>query len=66
MHETLEVDGAPAVKLLFTPAIDRDSHAHCLHLFADPDPAALHVVIADQAGFHLPADNVRLPASRLS
>jgi len=61
LHEALEVDGAHAVELLFTPAIDRDIHALFLQQIADSDPSALHVVIADQAGFHLPADDVRLP-----
>ena len=63
LHEALEVDGAHAVELLFTLAIDRDIHALFLRQIAATDPAALHVVIADQAGFHLPADDVRLPAN---
>jgi len=63
LHEALEVDGAHAVELLFTPAIDRDIHALFLRQIADSDPSALHVVIADQAGFHLPEDDVRLPAN---
>ncbi len=63
LHEALEVDGANRVELLFTPAIDRDIHALFLHQIATSEPAALHVVIADQAGFHLPAADVRLPAN---
>ena len=63
LHEALEVDGAHAVELLFTPAIDRDIHALFLRQIADSDPHALHVVIADQAGFHLPENDVRLPAN---
>lgn len=46
LHEALEVDGAHAVELLFTPAIDRDIHALFLRQIADSDPLALHVVIA--------------------
>lgn len=61
LHEALEVDGAHAVELLFTPAIDRDIHALFLQQIADSDPQALHVVIADQAGFHLPSNDARLP-----
>ena len=61
LHEGLEVDGAHASELLFTPAIDRDIHALFLQQIADSDPAALHVVIQDQAGFHLPPDDARLP-----
>ena len=63
LHEALEVDGAHAVELLFTPAIDRDIHALFLKQIADSDPQALHVVIADQAGFHLPGNDPRLPAN---
>lgn len=61
LHEALEVDGANRVELLFTPAIDQDIHALFLRQIAASDPTALHVVIADQAGFHLPEDDVRLP-----
>jgi len=61
LHEALEVDGENRVELLFTPAIDRDIHALFLQQIADSDPQALHVVIQDQAGFHLPIDDARLP-----
>jgi transposase len=61
LHEALEVDGENRVELLFTPAIDRDIHALFLRQIADSDPLALHVVIQDQAGFHLPIDDPRLP-----
>jgi transposase len=63
LHEALEVDGVHASELLFTPAIDRDIHALFLKQIADSDPAALHVVIQDQAGFHLPLGDARLPAN---
>lgn len=63
LHEALEVDGANRAELRFTPAIDRDIHAIFLRQIADTEPAALHVVIADQAGFHLPAGDARLPAN---
>ena len=63
LHEALEVDGAHASELLFTPAIDRDIRAIFLQQIADSDPTALHVVIQDQAGFHLPTDDPRLPAN---
>lgn len=63
LHEALEVDGTHATQLLFTPAIDRDIHALFLKQIADADPQSLHVVIADQAGFHLPVDDPRIPAN---
>ena len=50
-----------ASELLFTPAIDRDIHALFLQQIGASDPTALHVVIQDQAGFHLPTDDSRLP-----
>lgn len=49
--------------MLFTPAINRDIHALFLQQIADSLPQALHVVIADQAGFHLPGDGPRLPGN---
>ena len=63
LHEALEVDGQKKVELLFTPAIDQDIHATFLRQIADSDPTAWHVIIADQAGFHLQADDTRLPAN---
>ena len=63
LHEALEVDGDHRVELLFTPAIDRDIHAVFLRQIAAVDPSAQHVVIADQAGFHLPAADPRLPTN---
>ncbi len=63
LHEALEVDGAHRVELLFTPAIDRDIHAIFLQQIATSEPAALHVVIADQAGFHLPIADPRIPGN---
>ena len=61
LHEALEVDGAHACELLLTPAIDRDIHALFLQQIAATDPAALHVIIQDQAGFHLPGGDARIP-----
>jgi transposase len=63
LHEALEIDGANACELLLTPAIDRDVHAIFLRQIAASDPTALHVVIADQAGFHLPVGDARIPAN---
>jgi transposase len=61
LHEAMEVDGDNAAELLFTPAIDRDTHALFLRQIAQSDPDALHVIIQDQAGFHLPTNDPRLP-----
>jgi transposase len=63
LHEALEVDGENRVELLFTPAIDQDIHTLFLQQIGAADPQALHVVIADQAGFHLPPLDPRVPAN---
>jgi len=63
LHEALEVDGENRVELLFTPAIDQDIHAVFLQQIGACDPQSLHVVIADQAGFHLPEADPRVPAN---
>ena len=63
LHDALEVDGQSTLELLFTPAIDQDLHATFLRQIADRDPTAWHVIIADQAGFHLHADDSRRPAN---
>lgn len=63
LHEALEVDGRNKVELLFTPAIDQDIHAVFLRQIAESDPTARHVIIQDQAGFHLRATDSRLPAN---
>lgn len=61
LHEALEVDGDHRLELLFTPCIDQDVHALFLQQIGATDPAALHVVIQDQAGFHLRAHDPRVP-----
>lgn len=63
LHEALEVDGDNRMELLFTPAIDLDIHALFLTQIGQREPKALHVVIQDQAGFHLRAGDARLPAN---
>jgi transposase len=63
LHEALEVDGAHKIELLFTPAIDQDIHALFLRQIGESDPTARHVIIQDQAGFHLRATDARLPAN---
>lgn len=63
LHEALEVDGDNKMELLFTPAIDQDIHGLFLQQIAATDQRARHVIIADQAGFHLQADDARLPAN---
>jgi transposase len=61
LHEALEVDGVNKVELLFTPSINQDVHAIFLRQIAQSDPVRIHVVIMDQAGFHLQAEDPRVP-----
>lgn len=63
LHEALEIDGANDAQLLFTPAINQDIHAIFLRQIAGSDPDAVHVIIMDQAGFHLRDGDARLPAN---
>jgi transposase len=63
LHEAMEVDGAHALELLFTPCIDQDVHALFLRQIGQTDLQALHVIIQDQAGFHLPGTDARVPAN---
>jgi transposase len=63
LHEALEVDREHGSELLFTPAIDQDIHAMFLKQIASSDAESLHIVIQDQAGFHLKEDDPRLPSN---
>lgn len=63
VHQAMEVDGDNRMELLFTPSVDQDTHALFLRQIAESDPQARHIVIADQAGFHLKPDDARLPAN---
>jgi transposase len=65
LHEALEVDGASRSEFLFTPSINQDVHAVFLEQISQSDPSSLHVVIADQAGFHFKAkkQDPRVPSN---
>ena len=63
LHEALEVDGAHRVELLFTPSINQDVHAVFLKQIAESDSDALHVIVMDQAGFHMKQEDGRIPAN---
>jgi transposase len=63
LHEAMEVAGANALERLFTPCIDQDVHALFLRQISQTEPDAVHVIIQDQAGFHVSAADPRLPAN---
>jgi transposase len=66
LYEALEVDGENRIELFFAPRVGKDVSRVFLEQIAQSDPASLHLVVWDQAGFHprdgeagVP-DNVRL------
>lgn len=63
LHEAMEVDGDNRIELFFSPSIDQDTHALFLRQIAETDLQARHIVIADQAGFHLKPNDARVPAN---
>jgi transposase len=63
LHEAVEVDGAHRVELLFTPSINQDVHAVFLKQIAESDPDSLHVIVMNQAGFHMKQEDGRVPAN---
>ena len=63
LHEALEVDGGHRSELLFTPTVNQDVHALFLEQIGRLEPEALHVVIADNAGYHFKEGDGRIPAN---
>jgi transposase len=63
LHEALEVDGSHSVELLFTPTVNQDVHAVFLKQISESDPQSIHVVIMDQAGFHMKSGDERIPSN---
>ena len=63
LHEALEVDGSHSVELLFTPTVNQDVHAVFLKQISESDPQSIHVVIMDQAGFHMKKGDERMPSN---
>jgi hypothetical protein len=57
----LEIEGRDEGLCVFLPCVSLEASACFLQQLVATDPAALHVVIADQAGFHLKAGDPRLP-----
>lgn len=57
----LEIEGRDEALCVFLPGVSLESSAAFLRELAGTDPAALHVVIADQAGFHLKNGDGRVP-----
>jgi len=58
----MEVDGENAAEFLCLPRVDLEMSRMFLEHVAACDPQAEHVVIQDQAGFHLNPERHELPA----
>jgi hypothetical protein len=61
LYGALDVVGGEA-EFLHLPTVDLECNALFLEHLRESDPGAEHVVIADQAGFHLRPQDPRLPA----
>ena len=57
----LEIAGRDDALCVFLPCVSQEASASFLEELAASDTESLHVVIADQAGFHLKAGDGRLP-----
>jgi transposase len=62
LYSALEVDGKNAAQFLCLPRVDLGMSRLFLEHLAASDPQAEHVVIQDQAGFHLHPDLHEMPA----
>lgn len=57
----LEVEGKDEALCVFLPGVSQESSASYLREIAALDTESIHVIIQDQAGFHLKAGDERLP-----
>jgi putative transposase len=62
LYSALEVDGKNAAQFLCLPRVDLEMSRLFLEHLAASDPQAEHVVIQDQAGFHLNPQLHEMPA----
>jgi transposase len=62
LYSALEVDGKNAAQFLCLPRVDLEMSRLFLEHLAASDPQAEHVVIQDQAGFHLNPELHKMPA----
>jgi putative transposase len=52
VYGALEVEGQSGAQFLYCPTVNLDCSRRFLHQIATSDPAAIHVVLWDRAGFH--------------
>lgn len=61
LHSALEIDGQYGAQALFSSSVNLETSGKFLEQIQQSDPAAQHVVIWDQAGFHPRAGHVVIP-----
>lgn len=61
VHSALEIDGKDEGLCVFLPGVSKDASTTFLQELASSDPQAIHVIIQDQAGFHLRENDERVP-----
>jgi transposase len=62
LHSALELNGEHGAQALFSSSVNLETSAKFLEQIQQSDPAAQHVVIWDQAGFHPRPGDARIPA----
>ena len=62
LHSALAVDGGHAAQALFSSSVNLETSGKFLEQIAQSDPAAQHVIIWDQAGFHPRTGHAAVPA----
>ena len=61
LASALEIDGRDDAFFVFLPCVSKDASAAFLQALAATDEHSIHVVIQDQAGFHLKAQEEAVP-----
>ena len=61
LASALEIDGKDEAFFVFLPCVSKAASASFLQALADTDAQCIHVVIQDQAGFHLKPQDEGLP-----
>lgn len=63
LASALEIDGRDDAFFVFFPCVSKETSRTFLQALADTDPGSIHVVIQDQAGFHLKANEPEVPSN---
>lgn len=63
VSSALEVEGKDEAVCVFLPGVSKEASLCFLQQIAEADPDSVHVIIQDQAGFHLKAQDKEVPAN---